>query len=125
MLCKPLVLILFVLSVIDIHILAGLTRFSLTSKNKNERDDAKRLKERMDSYKFVPFISILERILRAIGTTFLELQSPKVDFTVTSRLIFCSISELLLLRESWDSIKQTASALDSAWHTVAGFKPKS
>ena len=30
-----------------------------------------------------------------------------------------------MLRESWDSVKQTASALASAWHTIVDFKPKS
>ena len=29
-----------------------------------------------------------------------------------------------MLRRSWDSIKQTASALASAWHRVVDFKPK-
>ena len=44
-----------------------LTRITLTSKNKNERDDAKILKKSIDSYEVVLFIVIWERFLPAIG----------------------------------------------------------
>ena len=97
-----------------------LTRINLSSKSKNERDYAKRLKERMDSYEFI----LLEGILRAIGTASHELPSPQLYLTVASRLLCCSNSELRVLRGYWNSIKQTASALASAWRRVVDFKPK-
>ena len=77
----------------------------------------------MNSYEFVLFIIIWKRILRAFGTTSRELQS-KIDLTVASRLTCYSISELVVLRESLDFVKQTAFALASAWHTVVDFKLK-
>ena len=78
----------------------------------------------MDSYEFILFIDIWGRILRAISTASREIQSPQLDLTVASRLLCCPISELQVLRGSWDSIKQTASALASAWHRTVDFKPK-
>ena len=44
--------------------------------------------------------------------------------TVALRLLCYSISELRVLRGSWDSVKQYASALASAWHKEANFKSK-
>ena len=78
----------------------------------------------MASHEFILFIVIWERIRRAIGTASLELQSPNLDLTVVFRLLRCSISEIRELRGSWDSVKQIASALASAWHRVVDFKPK-
>ena len=64
-----------------------LTRLFLTSEKKKERDDAKSLKEKMDSFEFVLFIVMWERILRAMNSTSKELQSPKMDLSVASRLM--------------------------------------
>ncbi len=55
------------------NIMRVLTKLSLTSKNKKERDDANCLKMKMDSFEFVLFIVIWERILRAINAASREL----------------------------------------------------
>ena len=78
----------------------------------------------MDSHEFILFIVIWERILQATGTASRELKSPNLDLTVAFRLLRCSISGLRVLRGSLDSVKQIASALDSAWHKVVDFKTK-
>ena len=81
------------------HIMKVLTRLILMSEKK-KRDDAKSLKEKMDSFEFVLFIVMWERILRAMNSTSKELQSPKLDLSVASRLMNCSISGIELLRNS-------------------------
>jgi len=106
------------------HIMKALTRLILlilTSEKKKERDDTKSLKEKMDSFDFVLFIVMWERILRAINSTSKELQSPKVDLSVASRLMNCSISDIELLRNSWESVKMTASALAGSWCPLLEF----
>ena len=105
------------------HIMRVLTNLSLTSKNKKERDDANCLKKKIDSFEFILFIVIWERILRAINAASRELQSPNLDLSVASRMLNCSVSELRILRNSWESIKETASALASSWDTALDFKP--
>ena len=103
------------------HIMKILTRLAMTSTKKKERDDAKFLKEKMDSYEFILFIVIWERILRAINSTSKELQSPKLDFSIASRLLSCTVSELEILRGSWDSVRKTASALAESWSSSLTF----
>ena len=93
------------------HIMKVLTPLILTSEKKKERDDAKSLKEKMDSFEIFLFIVMWERILRTMNSTSKELQSPKLDLSVASRLTNCSISDIELLRNSWESVKMAASAL--------------
>jgi hypothetical protein len=64
------------------HIMKVLTRLSLTSTNKAERDDAKQLKNKIDKLEFVLFIVMWERVLRAINSASNELQSQKIDLSV-------------------------------------------
>jgi len=109
------------------HIMKALTRLILlilTSEKKKERDDTKSLKEKMDSFDFVLFIVMWERILRAINSTSKELQSPKVDLSVASRLMNCSISDIELLRNSCESVKMAASALTGSWCSSLEFTQK-
>ena len=94
-----------------LHIMKVLTRLTLTSEKKKEMNDAKNLKEEMDSFEFVLFIVMWERILRAMDSTSKELMSPKLGLSVASRLMNCSISEIELLQNSWESVKMKASAL--------------
>ena len=91
---------------------------------KKERDDAKSLKEKMDSFEFVLFIVMWERILRAMNSTSKELQSPKLDLSVESRLMNCSISDIELLRYSWESVKMTAFELAGSWCSSLEFTQK-
>ena len=71
----------------------------------------KSLKEKMDSFELVLFIVMQERTLCAMNSTSKELQSPKLGLSVASGLMNCSISDIELLRNSWESVKMTASAL--------------
>ena len=53
----------------------------------------------MDSYGFILFIVILEKILQVIATASCGLHSPQIDLTVAFRSLCCSISELRELRD--------------------------
>ena len=48
---------------------------------------------KMDSFEFVLFIVMWERILRAMNSTSKELQSTKLDLSVATRLVNCLISD--------------------------------
>jgi hypothetical protein len=102
-----------------------LTRLSLTSTNKAERDDAKQLKNKIDKLEFVLFIVMWERVLRAINSASNELQSQKIDLSVASRLLSCALSELVILRSSWNSVLLTATALAQSWSSSVTFENKS
>jgi len=103
------------------HIMKVLIPLILTSEKKTKSDDAKSLKEKMDSFEFILFIVMWERILRAMNSISKELQSPKLDLSVASRLMNCSISDIELLRNSWESVKMTASALAGSWCPLLEF----
>ena len=93
-------------------------------KNKQERDNARSLKLQMDRFEFILFIVTWERMLKAINSTSNELQSPKCDLSAASRLLNCSISELHILRRSWDSALLTATALAEPWSSSLHFQEK-
>lgn len=106
------------------HIMRVLTRLSLTSTNKAEREDAKTLKNKIDKLEFVIFIVMWERVLRAINNASRELQSQKIDLSVASRLLNCALSELVILRSSWNSVLLTAIALAQSWSSSVTFENK-
>lgn len=106
------------------HIMRVLTRLSLTSTNKAEREDAKTLKNKINKLEFVIFIVMWERVLRAINNASRELQSQKIDLSVASRLLNCALSELVILRSSWNSVLLTAIALAQSWSSSVTFENK-
>ena len=101
-----------------------LTRLSLTSTNGRCYEDAKTLKNKIDKLKFVIFILMWERVLRAINNASRELQSQKIDLPVASRLLNCALSELVILRSSWNSVLLTATALAQSWSSSVTFENK-
>ena len=66
----------------EIGILKELTRISLTSEKTNERNAAANLRRNMDSFEFVVFIVLWERILRAFDSSSRKLQSAGYAFKV-------------------------------------------
>ena len=106
------------------HIMRALTWLSLTSTNKAEREDAKTLKNNIDKIEFVIFIVMWERVLRAINNASRELQSQKIDLSVAFRLLNCALSELVILRRSWNSVILTVTALAQSWSSSVTFENK-
>ena len=54
------------------------------------------------------FIILWERILRAFNSSSKQLQSPKMDLSAACRLLNCTKNELQHIRESRDSVVETA-----------------
>ena len=86
-----------------------LTRISLTSDKTSERNTASTLRKDLDWLEFVMFIVLWERILKAFSSSSKELQFPKMDLSAACRLLNCTKNELQQIRESWDSVVETAS----------------
>ena len=61
------------------HILKVLTRISLTSDKTTEQNTVSTLRKDLDSFEFVMFIVLWERILRAFNSSSKKVQSPKMS----------------------------------------------
>ena len=101
-----------------------LTRLILTSEKKKERTDAKCLKVKMDSFEFVLFTVMWERILCAMNSTSKELQSPKLGLSVSSRFMNCSISEIELLRKLLGVSEDESFCTCRSWRAALEFTQK-
>ena len=82
------------------HILKALTRISLTSEKTHERYTAVELRKDLDSFEFVVFIVLWERIPRAFNSLSKALQSPRMDLSGACRLLNCTKNELQYIREN-------------------------
>ena len=103
------------------YILKVLTRTSLTSSKTSERNTAPTLRKDLDSFQFVMFIVLRERILRAFNSSSKELQSSKMDLSAACRLLNCTKNQLQHIRESWDSVVETATAISHSWNIKVSF----
>ena len=103
------------------HILKVLTRISLTSDKTSERNTASKLRKDLDLFEFVMFIVLWEIILRAFNSSSKELQSPKMDLSAACRMLNCTENELQHIRESWDSVVETATAISRSWNIKVSF----
>ena len=79
------------------------------------------LREKMESYEFIVFIVFWERVLRAFNNTSRELQSPKMDLSAASRLLNITKNELQHLRDNYQSVLDTASAIALSWNITPSF----
>ena len=75
----------------------------------------------MDSFEFVMFIVLWERILRAFNSSSKEVQSPKMGLWAACRLLIFTKNELQHIRESWDVVVETASAIFRSWNIKVSF----
>ena len=98
-----------------------LTRISLTSDKTSERNTASKLRKDLDLFEFVMFIVLWEIILRAFNSSSKELQSPKMDLSAACRMLNCTENELQHIRESWDSVVETATAISRSWNIKVSF----
>ena len=67
------------------------------------------------------FIVLRERILRAFNSSSKELQSSKMDLSAACRLLNCTKNQLQHIRESWDSVVETATAISHSWNIKVSF----
>ena len=108
-----------------VHVLKVLARLSLLSKNSKGRSVAAGLRKRMESFQFIIFIIMWERILRAFNTTSTTLQSPKMELSSAARLLNYTMNELQYLRNNWNFVSlklqrlwQTHEVLKLSWNAL-------
>ena len=106
-----------------VHILKVLAQLSLTSDNPNEKCIASGLRKKMESFEFVVFIVFWERILRSFDKASQELQSKSIDLSKASRLLNCTSNELQHLRNNFESVLETATAIAVSWKIKPVFTP--
>ena len=103
------------------HILKVLTRISLTSDKTSERNTASTLRKDLNLFEFVMFIVLWERILRAFNSSSKELQSLKMNLSAAYVLLNFTKNELQHIRENWDSVVETATAISRSWNVKISF----
>ena len=104
------------------HILKILTRISLTTENTTEKNTAVGLHRKMESFEFIVFLVLWERILRAFFSTSNELQSKKMELSRACRLLKTTESELQHIRDNFDSVVESARAIANSWNIDPSFK---
>ena len=72
------------------HILKVLTRISFIYEKTHKRNTAVKLRNDLDSFEFVVFIVLWERMLRVFNSSSKELQSPRMDLSGACRLLNCT-----------------------------------
>jgi hypothetical protein len=103
------------LKILYADILKVLARISLTSKDCKERADAGGLKKRIENFNFIVCIVIWEKILTALHHVSQKLKATNIDLSASVRLLSAAQSELQFLRNSWESILLSASAMSKTW----------
>ena len=99
-----------------VHILKVLAKLSLLNKDTAEKSVAIGLQKKMESFEFIAFIVFWERMLRSFNMVSRELQSPKLDLSAACRLLNCVKNELQHLRDNYDSVLETATAIAKSWN---------
>lgn len=105
-------------------IMRVLTRISLQGKTKDERDDSMALRKQLESFEFIVFLVLWERLLLSIKKASVELQSPQLDLCAALRLLSMAENELRILRNSWESILSTALDMSKTWGVTPEFQHK-
>ena len=106
---------------VPFEIVIHIYTISLTSEKTHERNTAVKLRKYLDSFEFVVFIVLWERILRAFNSSSKEPQSPRMDLSGDCRLLNCTKNQLQYTRENWDAIVETATAISRSWNIKAIF----
>ena len=99
-----------------------LSKIIHTSDDKEERETATSLKNKMDSFEFVLFLVIWEKDLTSLDIDSKELQSASAALSVSITLLTMARSELKRLRDSWDSVLEDAKTVAKSWKSQFVFK---
>ena len=95
-----------------------------TSKDSKERADATALKKNIDTFNFIISIIVWERILTCLHRVSYKLQATNTDLFTSVRLLSAAHGELQYVRDSWDSVLQSATAMSSSWGITPEFTDK-
>jgi hypothetical protein len=93
----------------------ALAKLSLTSKKKDDRDEAASLKHTMGKFSFVCLVVVQSKILERTNVVSKLLQSHDMDLATAVQLLDYAIRDLSAFREHFEDAKQTAKGLSEKW----------
>jgi len=102
-------------------IMKALSRIILTSKSKNERNEANALKKYMETFEFILNVIIQNKILNIIDIVSKCLQNINIDIEKASELLSNSLCNLENLRNQFDEIKSEAITIAEKWGINTSF----
>lgn len=101
-----------------------LQRISLTSKKREERDEATALKKCITKFEFVACLVLWDKILTICHAASEKLQSASQDLSVSCTLMERAVAEVVQVKENFSSIYETALFLAKDWGTATEFELK-
>ncbi|XP_068127278.1 zinc finger MYM-type protein 1-like [Hyperolius riggenbachi] len=89
-------------------VLKALSKIILVSSKKSEREEAMRIKTKLESFHFIFLIVLQSKILSVVNSLSKVLQSPSMDLSRTAQLIKTAIEEVSQFRNNFDEVKKNA-----------------
>lgn len=106
-----------------VDILKALTEIALKSTKKEERNEAKRIKN-MTNFQFVFLCTFLFKLLNEVNITSKLLQSKEIDLEKASIALKTTTEALIKLRESFNECKNEAKKTADKWGVPDNFIEK-
>ena len=96
-------------------VMKALTKLSLTSQKKDERDQALSLKRSIEKFDFICTIVLQSKILERTNVVSKLLQSKNADLATAVKLLDNTIKDLTAFRASFADAKLSAEGLSDKW----------
>jgi len=103
-------------------VMKALAKLSLTSRKKDEREEAASLKQTIEKFSFVCLVVLQSKILERTNVISKLLQSQDMDLASAVQLLGSAIRDLTVFRESFENVKQTARSLSEKWGVSKAFE---
>lgn len=103
-------------------IMKALSKISLTSDKRDERDEANALKNAISKFSFIFLVNMQTKILECTNAVSQLMQAKHTDILKASALLQNAISVLTEYREQFDEAKSTTLALATKWGSQTQFE---
>ena len=103
-------------------VMKALAKLSLTSKKKDERDQALSLKRSIEKFNFICTIVLQSKILERTNVVSKLLQSKNADLATAVKLLDSTIKDLTAFRASFADAKLSAEGLADKWGVSKNFE---
>uniref|UniRef100_A0A672HGU4 HAT C-terminal dimerisation domain-containing protein n=1 Tax=Salarias fasciatus TaxID=181472 RepID=A0A672HGU4_SALFA len=103
-------------------IMKVLIKLSLTSQNKDERDEATAMKRSIEKFSFICTLVLQSKILEHTNVVSKLLQSQDADLGTAVKLLDVTIKELTTFRDSFEDAKRAAEGLSVKWGVNKNFE---
>ncbi|KAM4026863.1 zinc finger MYM-type protein 1-like [Anomaloglossus baeobatrachus] len=107
-----------------LDVLKALSRIILTSTKSKEREEARALRKKIESFEFVFLLVLQSKILDKTNAISKVLQSEHMDLSNAAQLIYNTIEALSSYRNQFEDAKKTAITLADKWGIPAMFVNK-